>query len=228
MVTEAEWEEIALEALFTHGWTTLSGSEILPGNENGRTSWDDIVLPARLLAAMRRLNPRCRGSTWSRRSRRSCSRRRRTRSPRTTGCTNSWWTATAASATSTDGCRAEPDHPAGQRRRVDDNDWLAVNQVTIAHGGLRAPLRHRAVLNGMPVVIIELKKAGSAHADLAAAHAQLQTYLREFPMAFRFCVFTLVSRRDHRPSTARRSRRCNHFSPWNVDDDGVPVTPGHR
>ncbi|MGX1160753.1 type I restriction and modification enzyme subunit R-like protein [Arthrobacter sp. SLBN-100] len=40
--------------------------------------------------------------------------------------------------------------------------------------------------NGMPVSIIELKKAGSAHADLPGAHAQLQTYLREFPTAFRF------------------------------------------
>ena len=32
----------------------------------------------------------------------------------------------------------------------------------------------------MPVSIIELKKAGSS-ADVSAAHAQLQTYLREFP-----------------------------------------------
>lgn len=48
-------------------------------------------------------------------------------------------------------------------------------------------------LNGMPVSAIELKKAGSESADVAAAHAQLQTYLREFPMAFRFNLLNLIS-----------------------------------
>jgi hypothetical protein len=57
VVTEAEWENIALDVLFEHGWETLSGSETIPGKENGRTSWADIVLPARLLAAIRNLNP---------------------------------------------------------------------------------------------------------------------------------------------------------------------------
>jgi hypothetical protein len=90
-----------------------------------------------------------------------------------------------------------------------------------------APPRRFDVLlycNGMPVSIIELKKAGSATADVAAAHAQLQTYLREFPMAFRFCVFTLASdgiqAKYGTPFTP-----LNHFSPWNVDDDGLPVAP---
>ena len=45
----------------------------------------------------------------------------------------------------------------------------------------------------MPVVIIELKKAGDLGADPAAAHAQLQTYLHEFPMAFRYSVFVIAS-----------------------------------
>lgn len=36
--------------------------------------------------------------------------------------------------------------------------------------------------NGMPVSILELKKAGNAHADVGGAHVQLQTDLRGFPI----------------------------------------------
>jgi type I restriction enzyme R subunit len=50
-------------------------------------------------------------------------------------------------------------------------------------------------------------------------------HLREFPMAFRFCVFTLASdglfAKYGTPFTP-----LNHFSPWNVDEDGIPVQPG--
>jgi type I restriction enzyme R subunit len=71
----------------------------------------------------------------------------------------------------------------------------------------------------MPVVIVELKKAGSEHADIAGAHAQLTTYLREFPIVFRFCVLSIISdgitARYGTPFTP-----LNHYAPWNVDDDG--------
>jgi type I restriction enzyme R subunit len=109
---------------------------------------------------------------------------------------------------------------------ADQNDWLAVNQVTLMQGDYKRRFDIVLYCNGMPVSIIELKKAGSATADLPAAHAQLQTYLREFPMAFRFCVFTLASdgiqAKYGTPFTP-----LNYFSPWNVDDDGVPVAPDY-
>src|SRR5207344_3420863 len=59
----------------------------------------------------------------------------------------------------------------------------------------------------------------------ASAHTQLATYLNEFPLAFRFCVLTVISdgltARYGTPFTP-----LNHYSPWNVDDDGRPVKPG--
>ena len=57
MVSEAEWETVALDRLFEHGWDTRQGNRIAPGTEDGRTSWDDLVLRGPLLDAMRRLNP---------------------------------------------------------------------------------------------------------------------------------------------------------------------------
>lgn len=98
------------------------------------------------------------------------------------------------------------------------------NQVTIIQGDYKRRFDVVLYCNGLPMSIIELKKADSAHANLPAAHAQLQTYLREFPLAFRFCVMTLatdgIQTKYGTPFTP-----LNHFSPWNVDD-GVPVPPG--
>ena len=54
---ESEWETLALEWLADLEWKPTHGSEVAPGTEDGRTSWDDIVLPERLLRKMRELNP---------------------------------------------------------------------------------------------------------------------------------------------------------------------------
>ena len=105
---------------------------------------------------------------------------------------------------------------------VDENEFLAVNQVTIRSADVERRFDIVLYLNGLPVVIVELKKAGSEQADVASAHAQLATYLREFPMAFSCCVLTIISdgitARYGTPFTP-----LNHYSPWNVDDSGRPT-----
>jgi type I restriction enzyme, R subunit len=100
----------------------------------------------------------------------------------------------------------------------DENEWLAINQVTVRQGDFKRRFDVVLYCNGMPLAIFELKKASSQSADVAAAHAQLQTYLREFPMAFCFGVCVVASdgiiAKYGTPFTP-----LNHFSPWNVDDD---------
>jgi type I restriction enzyme R subunit len=77
-------------------------------------------------------------------------------------------------------------------------------------------------VNGMPLSFIELKRAGAASIGVDDAYWQLRTYLDELPMAFRFCVFTLASDGlDAKYGTPFTP--LNHFSPWNVDDDGHPL-----
>src|SRR5688572_3105075 len=57
MVSEAEWEVLALDQLSFHGWVPIPGPKLSPGADGGRTSWDDIVLRGRTLEALRELNP---------------------------------------------------------------------------------------------------------------------------------------------------------------------------
>ena len=66
----------------------------------------------------------------------------------------------------------------------DNNNWLAVNQFTVAEGqNVRRP---DVVLfvNGLPLAVVELKNAAAESADVWAAFQQLQTYQVQIPTLF--------------------------------------------
>jgi type I restriction enzyme R subunit len=223
--SEADWEGIALDRLAEPlGWQPKAGQDIAPGTDQ-RDSWDELLIRPRLLAALRRFNPtvpvqylqQALAEIASPKSNDALAENHRLHGYLVDGYRLSYIDADGSEANPT--IRLLGTDP-------DQNDWLAVNQVTLIQGDYKRRFDLVLYCNGMPVSIIELKKAGSATADVASAHAQLQTYLREFPMAFRFCVFNLTSdgieAKYGTPFTP-----LNHFSPWNVDDDGVPVAPGY-
>ena len=222
--SEAEWEAVAVEALAEQEWQPKTGIEIAPGSGE-RESWEDLVIPSRMLDAMRRLNPQVPGDylqqaladLLSPKSQDAITENQRLHAALVDGYR-------AISYIDSDGVEQNPtirlvSHAPGE------NDFLAVSQVTIRSKEVTRRFDVVLYLNGMPVAIIELKKAGSQRADVAAAYAQLRTYLREFPMAFRFAVLTVISdgitARYGTPFTP-----LNHFAPWNVDDDGAVVTFG--
>ena len=225
MVSEAEWEIVALEALADHGWEPLHGYHVAPGTDGGRTSWDDIVLRGRLLDAMRRLNPLVPGGYLEQAaadilapsSQDATAENFRVHDILVHGYRG-------LSYIDSDGIEQNPTIRVISHV-VEENEFLAVNQVTIRSKDVERRFDVVLYANGLPVVIVELKKAGAEKADLSAAHAQLGTYLREFPMAFRFCVMSIISdgitARYGTPFTP-----FNHYSPWNVDDDGRRITAG--
>lgn len=223
--SEAEWEGMALELLAEPlGWGPMSGQAIAPGTGE-RDTWDELLIRPRLLAALQRFNPTVPAQYLQQALAEIASPKSNDAITENHRIHNYLVDGYRLSYIDVDGNEANPTiHLLSQD--PDQNDWLAVNQVTLVQGDYKRRFDVVLYCNGMPVSVIELKKAGSATADVASAHAQLQTYLREFPMAFRFCVFTLASdgiqAKYGTPFTP-----LNHFSPWNVDDDGVPVAPGY-
>lgn len=225
MVSEAEWENVALDRLFEHGWETLHGNQIAPGADGGRTSWDDIVLRGRLLEAMRRLNPLVPGEYVEQAaaeilapaSQDAIAENFRMHDILVHGYRG-------VSYIDSDGIEQNPTIRIISHV-VEDNEFLAINQVTIRSKDVERRFDVVLYVNGLPLVFIELKKAGARQADLSAAHAQIGTYLREFPLAFRCCVLSIISdgitARYGTPFTP-----FNHYSPWNVDDDGRPLMVG--
>ena len=77
--------------------------------------------------------------------------------------------------------------------KPDNNDWLAVNQLTVTEN--RNTRRPDVVLflNGLPVGIIELKNPADEDATIWAAWQQLQTYQAELPSFFAMNEALIVS-----------------------------------
>ncbi|RXK88212.1 type I restriction endonuclease subunit R [Chlorobaculum sp. 24CR] len=73
------------------------------------------------------------------------------------------------------------------------NDWLAVNQFTVQ--GPRHNRRPDIVLfvNGLPLVVIELKNPADENADLRKAFDQLQTYKEQISDLFRYNEILVIS-----------------------------------
>ena len=70
------------------------------------------------------------------------------------------------------------------------NDWCAVNQVDVVGRSLRIP-DVVLFLNGMPLVVIELK--GTEGQDIDAAFNQIETYKADIPDLFRTTLLNVIS-----------------------------------
>nr|WP_198983247.1 type I restriction endonuclease subunit R [Herbaspirillum sp. ASV7] len=75
----------------------------------------------------------------------------------------------------------------------ENNDWAAVNQFTIK--GPRHTRRPDVILfvNGLPLVLIELKNPADQHADIWKAYEQIQTYKEQISDVFQFNEILVIS-----------------------------------
>ena len=67
-----------------------------------------------------------------------------------------------------------------------NNDFAAVNQLTVLQGDHNRRPDIVLFVNGLPLVVIELKNVADTKADLVAAYQQIQTYKRDISDLFRF------------------------------------------
>ncbi len=74
-----------------------------------------------------------------------------------------------------------------------NNDWLAVNQLTVTENRNRRRADIVLFLNGLPLGVIELKNATDANATVESAWNQLQTYKSELPTLFSMNELMMVS-----------------------------------
>lgn len=76
---------------------------------------------------------------------------------------------------------------------VSANDWLAVNQFLIY--GPKQPRKPDIILfvNGLPLVLLELKNPADLHADIWKAYDQIQTYKEQIPDVFQYNEILVIS-----------------------------------
>ena len=194
--SESVIEEAALAWLEALGYAIAYGPDIAAGQvaaERNDSGYRDVVLETRLRGALARLNPdlppEALEDAWRKLMRLDApSLIERNR---------------AVHRMLVDGIAVEFRRKDGsiggaQARLIDfddlaENDWLAVNQFTVAEGQhLRRP---DVVLfvNGLPLAVIELKNAADEGADIWAAFRQLQTYQAQIPALFSTNVALVAS-----------------------------------
>lgn len=103
------------------------------------------------------------------------------------------------------------------------NEWLAINQFTIK--GPKHTRRPDILLfvNGLPLVVLELKNPADVHADIWKAFDQLQTYKEQIPDLFQYNEIMIASD----GSEARMgslSADAERFMQWRTVD-GVNLDP---
>ncbi len=74
-----------------------------------------------------------------------------------------------------------------------NNEFLVVNQFTIIEGNVNKRPDVILFINGLPLVVIELKNAADENADVHSAFNQLQTYKKAIPTLFQYNALLIVS-----------------------------------
>jgi type I restriction enzyme R subunit len=192
--TESVVEQAALAWLESVGWTIASGPDIAPEGPNAeRESYGQVFLDRRLREALARLNPAFPSEAIE-----DAFRKLR----RSQGA-DLFQQNRALHRMLVEGVTVEYRTPDGEIRgaqaRVIDfddpaaNDFLAVNQFTVAEN--RHTRRPDIVLfvNGLPIAVIELKNAADEEATVWSAFQQLQTYQAEVPSLFTTNAFLVAS-----------------------------------
>lgn len=103
------------------------------------------------------------------------------------------------------------------------NEWLAVNQYTLK--GPKHTRRPDVILfvNGLPLVLLELKNPADENADIWKAYDQLQTYKEQIPDVFQYNELLVISDGSEARLGALSSD-AERFMQWRAID-GVNLDP---
>lgn len=190
---ESEIEEIALDLLHDeNGYDVRFGPDLAEGTGKER-DYNEVVLSARLRSAIDRINPNIPAGA------RDDAFKKVMRSAALTVIDNN----EAFHRLLVDGVDVKFSVGDGKTRtdkvwlvdfaNPENNEFLAVNQFTIIENNTNKRPDIVIFINGLPLVVIELKNATDENADVSAAFRQLQTYQHVIPSLFTYNAFLVIS-----------------------------------
>lgn len=191
-ITENEIEEIALGYLKSLGYEYLNGVNISPDGEHPERQYNEVVLVTRLRDAIDKLNPNISQDAKEE----ALKKVLRTESP------NALINNETFHRYLTDGVDVEMRTESGIRgekiyivdfENPENNEFLAVNQFTVIEGNQNKRPDIILFVNGLPLVVIELKNAVDENANLKSAFNQLQTYKQAIPSLFTYNSLLIIS-----------------------------------
>src|SRR5690606_14578557 len=225
---ESSIEQLALDELGVLGWHAFFGPDIAPdGPWPERERYSDVVLVGRLREALERINPQLPPVAIEEALRQVLTsdspalieNNRRFHRMLTDGVDVSWMGPEGEKHGKV--WLLDIDHP-------ENNDWLAVNQFTVVENKKERRPDIVLFVNGLPLVVVELKNPGAVQASLRSAFNQLQTYKEEIPSLFAYNELLIISD-GMQARFGTLTSGWDRFMPWRtIDGTDLYREPGNE
>ncbi|OIO39974.1 DEAD/DEAH box helicase, partial [Candidatus Pacearchaeota archaeon CG1_02_31_27] len=219
-ITESELEEHTLDILENLGYKVINGYDISPdGKKPERKTYQEVVLIERLKKAVEKLNKNIPESARDEAVRKSLR----------VFIQNQIIDNQQFHKLLTEGVPVEfrkKDRLVGDYVKLIDfdkpekNEFLAINQFTIIEEKYNRRPDVLLFVNGLPLVLFELKNPRNEKATINDAFQQLQNYKNQIPSLFRFNEILIISDGPQTEAGTLSSNR-DRFMPWKSTEGKV-------
>jgi len=192
-ITENAIEIFCIELLEKQGYEYIYAPDIAPDSDNPqRSSFEDVLLSACLRDAVSRINPTISHDVQQE----AIKEIARIHSPEL--LTNN----EIFHRMLTEGVKVSYQQDGSQRGDLvwlidfadpENNDFVVANQFTVIENGVNKRPDVVLFINGLPLVVIELKNAADENASVKSAYKQLQTYKATIPSLFTYNGLMIIS-----------------------------------
>jgi len=192
-ITENTIEEFAIKLLEHLGYQYIYAPDIAPDTEQAeRNSYEEVLLIERLQDAIRKINPRIPRDSQVE----ALKEIHRINSPELLNNNE------AFHRMLTEGVKVTYQKDGNQRgdlvwlidfENPENNEFVVTNQFTVIEDGNTKRTDVILFVNGLPLVVIELKNPVDENATIKSAYKQLQTYKTIIPSLFTYNGFMIIS-----------------------------------
>ena len=192
VISEDHIEQVIIQEFIELGYQYINGTDISPDGSMPEREYNEVVLKNRLQEAIAKLNPTIPYEAQEEALRKVL----RSDSPEL--FQNNY----QFHKYLTEGVDVEyrkTDRIAGDKvwlidyENPSNNEFLVINQFTVIEGNTNKRPDVILFVNGLPLVVIELKNAADENADVNAAFNQLQTYKHTIPSLFQYNALLIAS-----------------------------------
>lgn len=192
-ITENAIENFCIELLEKQGYEYIYAPDIAPDSDDPqRSHFEDVLLSSRLMDAVARINPTIPYDAQQE----AIKEISRIHSPEL--LTNN----ETFHRMLTEGVKVSYQKEGSQRGDLvwlvdfdnpENNDFVVANQLTVIENGVNKRPDVVLFVNGLPLVVIELKNAADKNASVKSAYKQLQTYKASIPSLFTYNGLMIIS-----------------------------------
>ena len=192
-LTESAIEAFAIQLFERLGYTAIYAPDIAPdGDHPERARYDEVLLTGRLEKALQRINPGITATVLQT----TLKEIERIHSPElltNNGTFHRLLTEGVKVSYQQDGNKRgdivwliDFDHP-------ENNEFVVANQFTVIENNQKKRPDIVVFINGLPVVVIELKNAADENATMQSAYRQIGTYQQTIPGLFTYNAILVIS-----------------------------------